>query len=391
LAAYALVFVDFLDELGSGVMPVSAAEIRDEWTLAYAGTGAMLLVVPMVLAMVIETPLLLLSDRWPRTKVVPISLALMGVMMLLAASASSMWIPALAFGVWAALSGIACAQAQGLLMDAFPDQRERWMTRWTLCGTIGDFATPLVIVAVAWLGLGWRGALAVAGVLHLGHALVLARVPIREGPSDDDDDDDEHESLWARMRRGLRDRELLAWLSASSLCCLLDEIFVVFAALFLHDQLGADLIVQAIAFGVCALGGVLGLVATDRLLHRLNPLRLLVVASLASVIAIAIWLQIRSIPISIGMLFVIGVVVAPLYPICAARAYAAKPGEPGLVAAVEQLFGWLPIVAPLLLGLIADHWGVVAALALLTIQPIGVGLVAALRMRPRQSVQDNAG
>jgi MFS family permease len=365
------------------VAPVSAADVRDEWTLAYASTSFVLLVVPLLLAMLIETPLLLVSDRWSSAKVVPISLALMGVFMLLAASSSSMWMLALAFGGWGAVGGLTCATAQGALMDAYPDQRERWMTRWTLFGTLGDAATPLVIVAVAWLGFGWRGALAVVGLLHLAHALVLAwvRMPARAGPSgDDDDDDDTRESIWARMRRGLADRELLAWLSASALCCLLDEIFVVFASLFLRDQLGADMIVQAIAFGVCALGGVLGLLATDRLLLRVDPLRLLVVASVASVIVILIWLQVRSIPISIALLFVIGVVVAPLYPICAARAYAAKPGEPGLVAAVDQLFAWVPVVAPVLLGLIADRFGVILALGLLLAQPIGVGLVAAVRI-----------
>jgi fucose permease len=137
--------------------------------------------------------------------------------------------------------------------------------------------------------------------------------------------------------------------------------------------------VQAIGFGVCALGGVLGLVATDRLLHRVDPLRLLVFAGVACVVVVAVWLQVRSIPISIALLFVIGAVVAPLYPICAARAYAAKPGEPGLVAAVDQLFAWVPVVAPLVLGLIADRWGVVAALVLLMAQPIGVAWVALSR------------
>jgi hypothetical protein len=368
-------------------MPVNAADIRDEWTLGYASTGAILLVIPLLIAMLIETPLLLVSDRWSAAKSVPISLALMGVFMLLGASAGSIWTVSLAFGGWAAMSGIGCAAAQGALMNAFPDERERWMTRWTLFGTLGDGATTLVIVAVAYLGFGWRGALATAGALHLLHAMVLARVRIPEGEADDDDEDDGRESLWTKLRRGFGDRELLAWLTASALCCLLDEIFVVFGALFLRDHLGAGMVAQAVAFGVCALGGVLGLLATDRLLVRVDPLRLLVWAGIGCVVAIVLWLQVRSIPISI----VIGVLVAPLYPICAARAYATKPGEPGLVAAVDQVFAWLPIAAPAVLGLVADRWGVIVAIALLLAQPIGVALVAVVRIRPRHSTQDKLG
>ncbi len=371
---------------------MSAAEVRDEWTLAYGSTGVVLLVVPLLLAILIESPLLLVSDRWSRAKVVPIGIALMGVFMLLAAGAGSMWTLSLAFGGWAAMSGLACAQAQGALMDAFPDQRERWMTRWTLCGTLGDAATPLVILAVAALGFGWRGALVAAGLLQVGHALVLAWVglPVHAGSSEEEEDDDD-ESLWARLRRGLADRELLAWLGASALCCLLDEIFVVFGSLFLRDQLGASMGELAIAFGVCAIGGVLGLVATDRVLHRVDPLRLLACAGLACAVVFVAWLQVRELWLSVVLLFVLGVLLAPLYPICAARSYATKPGEPGLVAAVEQSFAWVGIVAPWLIGLAADRWGVVPAMMLLLIQPLGVAWVGARRIgRSTHSAQDSA-
>jgi hypothetical protein len=77
----------------------------------------------------------------------------------------------------------------------------------------------------------------------------------------------------------------------------------------------------------------------------------------------------------------IGVWVAPLYPICAARAYGARPGQAGLVAAIDQLFAPVSLLAPLLVGLVADRVGIVVALALLLIQPVGVGLVALIQSR----------
>jgi MFS family permease len=387
-AAAALVYVDFLDELGAGVAPVSAADIRDEFVVAYSGIALMLLVAPMLLSLVVEGPLLLFSDRWKRERVATACVAAMGVAMLVAASASSAWMLAVAFGAWGSIGGLGCGLCQGLLMDTYSDERERWMTRWTLMGAIGDSATPLLIVVATATGLGWRGALAIAGGLHLLHALVLSRVRLEtvtnDGSDSDDDSDDDDEpngTIWDNLRTALRDRELLLWLGACALCCLLDEILVAFGVLFLRDELGAGVEVQALSFLAAALCGALGLFLTDRLLHRVDPLRLLIAASLATALVFVLWLFARTIPASVILLGLIGLFCAPLYPICAARAYAARPGQAGLVAAMDQLFVPVPVLAPLLIGFVADRFGIVLALALLLLQPLGVALAAMIARR----------
>jgi fucose permease len=153
--------------------------------------------------------------------------------------------------------------------------------------------------------------------------------------------------------------------------------------MFLRDELGAGIEIQGLAFAVCALGGALGLAITDRLLQRVDGRRLLMVAALACALTFAAWLSVRSLALSVMLLGLVGVTVAPLYPIAAARAYAARPGQPGLVAAVDQLFGPFAIVAPLAVGVVADRVGIVAALALLVLQPVGVGLVAVIDHRVR--------
>jgi predicted MFS family arabinose efflux permease len=372
------VYVDFLDELGAGIAPVSAADIRDEFVVAYSGIALILLVAPMVLSMVIEGPLLLYSDRWRRDRVATWAVAAMGIFMLMAASASSMWTLALAFGAWGSVGGLGCGLCQSVLMDAYPEERERWMTRWTLMGAIGDSATPVLIVVVTAAGWGWREALAIAGVLHLLHALVLSRVRLdaEVTSSDDEDEDEPSESLWTKLRAALKDRDLMVWLSACALCCLLDEILVAFGALFLRDEMGAGVEMQGLAFLAAAVGGAVGLALTDRLLARVKPLHLLIATSIATAVVFVLWLGVRSIPASVILLGLIGLFCSPLYPICAARAYAARPGQAGLVAAMDQLFAPVPVIAPLLVGFVADRAGIVAALAILLLQPIGVMLVA---------------
>ena len=171
-----------LDELGSGVAPLSAAEIRSELDVTYGGLALVLLVAPLLLGIVVEGPLLLLSDRWPRKPLAAVSTALMGGCLLAAASARSPWLFAIALGVWGGIGGIACNTIKGVLMDAFPQARERWMTRWTLLGTIGDACTPVLVLGVAALGFGWRHALGLVGGLHLVHALALGRCAVSSAP-----------------------------------------------------------------------------------------------------------------------------------------------------------------------------------------------------------------
>ena len=418
----------------------------------------------MLLAAFVEGPLLLLADRWRRHRLVAIGVALMGVALLVAAAAGSAWVFGVALGVWGSAGGLACALAQGQLMDTHPEARERWMARWTLMGSLGDAAAPLALLAAAALGADWRAALALVGAVHLLHAAVLSRTRIGEGgrageaeltdppaaldaPGDEADHGDlppcnragdtepadppatpqtpgggadhgdlpprertserptetalapgeeaddgetaphshgsedqvEGDSLWQRLRAGLRDRELLTWLGACALCCLLDEILVVFGALHLRDSFGAGPVMQGVAFAVTAAGEAVGLLISERLLARVDPMRLLTAAALACALCYAAWLAAPTLAASVVLLALLGLVAAPLYPICAARAYATRPGQSGLVAAVDQLFTPVPIVAPLALGWLADRSGLLVALTMLMLQPLGLALLAVTR------------
>lgn len=69
----------------------------------------------------------------------------------------------------------------------------------------------------------------------------------------------------------------------------------------------------------------------------------------------------------------LGAAAVPLWPLCTARAY--DQGRPALVAALAQVYGPLDLVLPALLGVVADRWGLAAALLLLLAQPLGILLV----------------
>lgn len=72
----------------------------------------------------------------------------------------------------------------------------------------------------------------------------------------------------------------------------------------------------------------------------------------------------------------VGATAAPLYPLAAAQAYARRPGRSGSVLAASHLFTPLGLALPWLLGTVADRAGLLVALALLVVQPLGLVALA---------------
>jgi hypothetical protein len=64
-----------------------------------------------------------------------------------------------------------------------------------------------------------------------------------------------------------------------------------------------------------------------------------------------------------------------------ARAYEELPDRPGTVQALGQLFVAVEVCAPLVLGVVADRFGLRAALACLALQPVMIVLCATVFRR----------
>ncbi len=59
------------------------------------------------------------------------------------------------------------------------------------------------------------------------------------------------------------------------------------------------------------------------------------------------------------------------YALLKAAAYEEAPGRPGVVNAIAQVFFGLELALPLAVGFVAAHYGLVLALASLSLQPLG--------------------
>jgi len=383
-----LLGVELLDELYSGIPSVGSADIQAGFGVSYTLTASALLFVPGVMAFFIEPILFVLADRYPRKWFVCGGLFAMACAAFVAAAASNMIVLALALGVAFIGSGSGVALSQATLVDARPHERERVLTRWTLFGEIGDLLAPALLATLAAVSLGWRSAYVCVGVFVLVWAVLLLGQPfsstdvqtdVERDPSDDPEapsDDETEPGVLVALTTAIANRRLLFWLGATALCDLLDEIVVVFAALYLRDRFGATAIERSFILGAGIGGALLGVMLTDRLLTRVPALRLLLGSSLLCIAAYVAWLFAPTVWLSTTLFLAVCITAAPMYPIASAQAYAVLPGRSGTVNAAGHVFTPFSLALPWVLGLVADHAGVRAALVVLLLQPIGLVIIA---------------
>ena len=298
----------------------------------------------------------------------------MAVAAFAAALAPTPWVLAAAVALAWVGSGSGVALSQASLVDAHPDQRERVLARWALLGELGDLGAPMLLAFLVASGLGWRAGYAIVGAAVLAWAALLASRSFPKPAEGEDEDEDE--SVWAGAAAALRNRSLLVWLGAAALCDLLDEIVIVFAALYLRDELGVDTLGRSIIFGAGIAGAIAGAMITERLLARVAPLRLLLASSATCALVYVAWWMAPSVWLSAILFAAVGATAAPLYPIASAQAYAALPARSGTVNAAAHLFTPLTLALPFALGALADAAGVRAALAVLLLQPVGLAALA---------------
>lgn len=383
----ALLAIPLFDELWTAVPVIDAPGIEDVHGLGHDGAALTLFVLPAIVAAFIEARLLLWAAGRGARAMIALSQGAVAIAAAAAALATAPWVLGAALGIAGATGGVGGALAQGALIDAAPDQRERTMTRWTLAGALGDLAAPVVVAVLAVVGLGWRVALLgiAAAMLLYAASLLGATLPAVARAADEDDESDA-EAGTLRLRDALRRPALLGWLAAATSCTLLDEILVAFAALHLRLDRGASEASIGAVAAIWAMGCAIGLWLTERSLARVAPRRLLGWGAAGCTIAALAWWAMPTVATAAVGLGVLGLCSAPLYPIAKAQAYATVPGRAALVGAASQLFVVVELAAPWGLGLVGDAAGLRVALGLLACGPI-VLLVAALRSRawPRAS------
>jgi predicted MFS family arabinose efflux permease len=382
----ALLSIGLLDEVISGFPVVGLPLLRDQLGLSYEQIGV-LFSVSALSGMVLDPIISLLSDHGSKRWWVMGGLLGLAVAFALIGSVHNFGLLLVAFALCDPADGAAVGLSQATLIDAAPQESTRTMTRWTLLSSVGDFLSPLVVAAIAALHMGWSALCWLATALWLGAALVLwlLRFPHpRDGA--DNAGNAEHAArinVWASMRKALRDPVLLRWAALSIIPTMVDEVFLGFVALYLHDVLQASQETIAVIVAIQMAGALLGLFVLDRFLKRstIAPHRLLFWLAVLVLVAMIAFLSTRSIWFAALMLFVISFGAAGWYPIAQAQAYTRLPGRSGTVRAIVGLGAPFEVALPGVVGLIAGRFGVLAGVGLLGLAPVLIILLVPWRTK----------
>lgn len=372
LARSILLCMGLLDELLTGFPIVALPLLRERLGLSYAQAG-LLFTAAALSGMLIDPFINLLSDHGSKKPWVLGGLMLLALTSVLMCAVASYPLLMLTFIVWFPANGAAIGLAQAALIDFSPATGTRLMTRWTLLSSVGDFLSPLVVAAFVGIGLGWTALCCLACALWLLAVVMLLplRFPARNVALDEDEGA-EGLGVWASLREALRDPLLLRWSALTIIPTMLDEIFLGFVSLYLHDVLHLSEALVALLVTLQMVASFLGLFLLDRVLKRrqLAPVRALFWFSLVALVGVAGLLLFHALWLVIAALLVISFCAASWYPLAQAEAYARRPTSSGVVRVVISLGAPFDMLLPGAVGLISAHFGILAGLGILGLAPV---------------------
>jgi FSR family fosmidomycin resistance protein-like MFS transporter len=374
--AFALLVVEFVDELVDGARQASWALVRADLGLNYAQIG-LLLTVPMLFGNTVEPVLNLLGDTRRRRALIVGGGACFALACALTAASRGFWSLLVALLVFNPSSGAFINLSQATLMDGAPARREQNMARWVFAGSLGVVAGSLCLSATVAAGAGWRACFGAISVVAL---LVLLRV--RRLPFDARGDDQMQGEQSGFIESGraallaLRRLEVWRWLVLLEVASVLMDAFHGYLALYFVDVVGASSARAGVAVAVGSIAILTGDFLLIPLLERVRGLTYLRWSACAMLILLPAFLLARGEATKLVLLGAVGACGSGWYPILKARLYGVLPGRSGAALALANVAGFVGSLTPLALGLFAQRFGLAAAMWLLLLSP--AALFAAL-------------
>jgi FSR family fosmidomycin resistance protein-like MFS transporter len=366
-----LLFVELLDELADGALDAVLPSVRTDLGLSYVQVGA-LFAVPALLGNLIEVPFGVLADRGHRRRLVVGGGTVFSLAMLAMAGAQTYLMLLAAFVAYYPASGAFVSISQAILVDSDPERSESLMVRWTLAGSIGVLAGPILAAAVFTVGGSWRVVMALVATCFVAGVVAATRVPIRETVHGA-----EAPPGWREVAGALRRRSVLGALVLLDLADLLEDVLGIFVALYLVDVAGLDGSAAALALAVWSVGGLVGDALAVPVIDRLEGRAVVRASAAVAAMVYVAFLLVDLAPVKVALLGLLGASTAGWYAVLLARYYATMPGRSGVAVSVSSIAGIVSGAVPLTLGLIAERYGLEPTMWLLLVGPIA--LVLALR------------
>jgi FSR family fosmidomycin resistance protein-like MFS transporter len=376
--------VELADELVDGTKGAALPLIRQGLDLSYAQIG-LLGSVPLLLGSLLELPFGLVAGQGrARRRAVLIGGAAFVASLAAAAAAGTFAGLLVAFVAFYPASGAFVGLTQSTLMDAAPDRQERYMASWTVAGSAGQVAGPVMLIAVLAAGGGWRAAYVVlaacAGAAWLGTA--------RYGPclqSGPGGGDPGQLGTGAAVRRAvsvLRRGDVMRWVVLLEVANLLLDVLTGFVALYLVDVVHATPAAAAIGVAIRLVALLAGDITLLAVLERAGGMTVLRASVAAAALLYPAFLLVPGLVPKLIVLAVLSFATAPWYTVLQAQLYRSLPGESGIALSLTSAASLVSAVGPLAVGLLAQRYGLAWALAGLALAPACL-LGGLRRQRPR--------
>lgn len=361
--------IEFLDEVAFGSREAAWPLIRSDLGLSYAEVG-LLLALPTVASGLLEPLFGILGDAGGRRRIIVGGGVAFAVAFVLAAVSSGFWMLLAAFALMYPASGAFVSLSQASLMDASEGEHEQAMARWGVAGSLGVVLGPLALAGASLTPTGWRWLFVGWAAVAFGLAVALWA---KDGSHNREAAGENSVRTAARgVLEAARSRTTWRWLgllAAGNL--MLDGLFG-FLALYLVDGAGLSASQAAVAIGVWTGTGLAGDTLLIPLLKRVRGLAYLRVSAVAMLGLYAAFLAVPGFGAKVAVLAVMGLLNAGWYTILQAQLYASLPGRSGAVVAISAAFGMVEALIPLGIGLMAEGWGITAAMVVLAVGPVGV-------------------
>ena len=369
--------IEFFDEFHYAVNGAALPALRAEFALTYAQVG-LLLGLPGAVSTLVEPAIMLLGDTYLRKGlIVGGGLAVLAALALMA-SAGGFPALLLAFLIAFPASGAFVALSQATLVDLNPGREAQAMARWTVFGSTGNLAGPLLLAAGFALSLGWRWSYALLAFLAsaLVAAVWRARFPAQAsgqaaaGP----EGRPAPTQLLADLSAALKNRHLLRWTVLLQCSDLLLDVFTGYVTVYFTDVAGFSAAQAGLVLGALMVSSLLADLALIPLLERVPGRRLVRTSAWIAMLLFSAWLLAPWPAAKVALAMGVRFATIGWYQVLSGEAYASAPGKSGTVMALGSLAGLAGGAAAWLVGWVAGQVGLPAAMWLLLAGPLSLAL-----------------
>ena len=365
--------IEFLDELVFGVGEVALPLIRDDLRLTYTQIG-LLLSAPGILAAFIEPFIGILGDVWRRRALILAGGLLFTVSLFLTSASYSFILLISSFILFNPSSGAFVNLSQANLMDSDSNRHEQNMARWTFAGSLGVLTGPILLGLFVYLGLGWRGTYALLASFSTFCLLAAWRLL----PPDKDSSPsfpsfnvvfDGFRAAFAALKR----KEVWRWLILLEFADLMLDVLFSFLALYFVDVGRVTQTQAGIAVTVwLAMGLITDFLFIPFVDRQKDTIQFLRRTALVELFAFAGFLLVPGFIPKLIFVILVNLFNTGWYSILQGRLYSSLPGQSASIMAIGAVTDPLVKLLPLLLGFLADQFGLGVAMWLLILGPVAL-------------------